>query len=141
MFIAIRMGEVGIIGVLGDGGAQKSYEETYNDIIDLPLHPIQFRELCAHFSYRATLFTRTPKYITIQGKPHKVFQMPLAGLSNKPVFEDWDLSVYSKFLSFHIGIPIDQCFEPPDNILTFLHDESGRAKHINFDDYPYLPGD
>lgn len=140
MFIGIRMGGVGIIGVLGDGGAQLHYNDAYKDIMDLPLHPLQFRELCAHFAYRATRATRTPKYFTIQDRPHKVFQLPLGGFSLKPLFEDWEFSAYSKFLAFYTGCPEQDCFHPPDEILTFLHDESGKAKYMDFKTYPYLPG-
>ena len=140
MFIGIRMGEVGVIGVLGDGGAQLHYHDDYKEIMDLPLHPFQFRELCAHFAYRATRATRIPKYITIQDTPHKVFQMPLGGFSAKPLFEDWELPVYLKFLAFYTGYSEEDCFHPPDAILTFLHDESAKAKYLDFTKYPYLPG-
>jgi hypothetical protein len=139
MFVGIRMGGVGVIGVLGDGGAQLHYSDAYKDIMDLPLHPLQFRELCAHFAYRATRGTRTPKYFTIQDKPHKVFQLPLGGFSAKPLFEGWDFPVYSKFLAFYTGCPEEDCFHPPDAILTFLHDESGKPKYMDFKKYPYLP--
>lgn len=139
MFIAIRMGNVGIIGVLGDGGAQMQYASAYKNIMDLQLHPIQFRELCAHFAYRATLATRTPKYIIVQDIPHKVIQMPLGGLSSKPFFEDWELPVYSKFLSYYTGCPQEHCFDPPNKVLTFLYDELGRPNYLDFKKYPFLP--
>src|SRR5262249_31026969 len=71
-FIACRVGRVALFAVLGDGGAQQHFEDEFDDIKDMPLHPIQFRELCAWFSYRSILATRTPKYFTIQGGPHEV---------------------------------------------------------------------
>jgi hypothetical protein len=140
MFIAIRMGKVGVVGVLGDGGAQLIYEDAYRPVYDLPLHPIQFREICAHFSYRSTIATRTPKLITVSGDPHQVFQLPLGGLSMKPYFEDWDEEEYSKFLSFYTGCPHGIAFAPPDKVMTWLHDPDGSLHYLDFDKYPFLPG-
>jgi len=138
MFIAIRMGDVGIISILQDGGAQQYDEEGYKDLYDLPLHPIQFRELCAQFSYRSTLSTRTPKYFTIEGTPHKTYQLPLAGFCAKPLFEEWDYAKYAKFLSFYTGAPFERIFEPPDKVKTILKDDQGRPIFRDFNDYPFF---
>jgi len=138
MFIAIRMGRVGIIGILQDGGAQQYCEEGYKDLYDLPLHPIQFRELCAQFSYRSTLSTRTPKYFTIEGAPHKTYQLPLGGFSMKPLFEGWDPATYAKILSMYTGAPYEMIFEPPDKVRTILKDDQGRPIYRSFDDYPFF---
>lgn len=53
-FIGCRVGKVALFACLGDGGAQQYYEEEFGDIQDMPLHPLQFRELCARFSYRSS---------------------------------------------------------------------------------------
>jgi len=140
MFIAVRMGEVGVIGILGDGGAQQGYEDGYSDILDLPLHPLQFRELCARFSYRSTLATRTPKYVTVQDEPHKMFQLPLGGFSLKPLFEEWDSATYAKYLAFYTGHSCEELFRPPEEVATWLYDDSGQARYLDFKEYPYLPG-
>jgi hypothetical protein len=66
LMIGVRVGRVGIIGALGDGGAQENDAEIYEPFFKTPLHPIQFRELCARVAYRAVSATRTPKYL-IQG--------------------------------------------------------------------------
>jgi len=136
MFIGCRVGRVALFASLGDGGAQQGYEEAYQDIDPLELHPIQFRELCAHFSYRSTLATRTPKYMTMQGSPHEVHQMPLAGLSTKPLFDDWDMETYAKFLAFYIGEDVCDLYLPPNKVMTWLHDEKGNPRFISFKDYP-----
>jgi len=137
MFIAIRMGEVGMIGVLADGGAQMIYEDDYKDIMKVPLHPIQFRELCAQFSYRSTLATRTPKYVTVQDRPHKMFQLPLGGFSLKPYFDEWDMAVYAKYLSFYTDVPYESIFRPPDQIATWLHDPSGKVQYLDIKKHPF----
>jgi len=138
MFIGIRMGEVGVIGILQDGGAQQYFDEEYKDLLDHPLHPIQFRELCAHFSYRSTLATRTPKYFTIEGKPHQTYQLPLGGFSVKPLFEGWDPATYAKFLSQYTGAPYERVFEPPDKVKTILRDEAGKPVFMDFNKYPFF---
>lgn len=138
LFIAIRMGEVGVIGLLQDGGAQQYYDDAYRELLDHPLHPVQFRELCAHFSYRSTLATRTPKYFTIEAAPHQTYQLPLGGLSMKPLFEGWDLATYAKYLSFYTGASYEKVFEPPDKILSFLRDEEGKPIYMDFKKYPFF---
>lgn len=141
MFIACRVGRVGLIATLADGGAQQPFEEAYKDIFKLDLHPLQFRELCAQFSYRSTLATRTPKYMVSQGEPYKVWQMPLGGLSSKPLFEGWDLEMYAKFLSFYTGEELEHLYAPPDKVMTWLHDEKGVSRFLNFKDFPMMPKD
>lgn len=139
MFIAIRMGDVGIIGCLADGGAQLIYENAYKDVQNFPLHPLQFRELCAQFSYRATLATRTPKLISIEdtGTPHKMIQMPLGGYSLKPYFDEWDTRTYAQFLSFYTGRPLSDLFTPPDSVTTWLREPSGNPHFIDVEEHPY----
>jgi hypothetical protein len=139
MFIGCRLGRVALFAVLGDGGAQQPYEQAYEDIAPIDLHPIQFRELCAHFSYRSTIATRTPKYIITQRTPHEVYQMPLGGLSMKPMFEDWDLETYAHFLAYYTEVDVSHLYVPPDKTMTWLHDEQERPQFINFTDYPILP--
>jgi hypothetical protein len=141
MFIGMRMAEVGIVGVLGDGGAQLIYQDSYRELMDLPLHPIQFRELCAHFSYRSTLGTRTPKLIIGQGKPHKVFQLPLGGFSMKPYFEEWIEEDYARFFAFYTGCPFDRAFSPPDRVMTWLHDPNGNVRYLDYGKHPFGPTD
>jgi hypothetical protein len=139
MFVACRVGRVGLIAILGDGGAQQLFEEDYAEFHDLELHPIQFRELCAHFSYRSLLATRTPKYVTISGSPHIVHQMPLGGLSTKPLFEEWIPQTYAKILAYYVGEDVSNLFSPPDNVMTWLHTPERRPNYINFKDFPVLP--
>jgi hypothetical protein len=131
------MGEVGIISVLGDGGAQISCEDIYKDVMEVPLHPLQFRELCAQFSYRATLATRIPKLISVQDIPHKIIQLPLGGYSLKPLFEEWENTIYSKYLAYYTGIPYEHLFQPPDKVRTWLRDPSGKVQYMDLNIYPY----
>jgi hypothetical protein len=133
------MGEVGLIGVLNDGGAQQLYEDIYDDIRDFPLHPIQFRELCAIISYRSTLATRTPTYAIRQGPPHATIQIPIGGASRKPLFNDWDHETFAHYLAMYTRLSLESIHPSPDQILSFLHDPDGKPKFIPFNEDEYKP--
>jgi hypothetical protein len=136
MFFALRVGKIGFISILADGGAQQSYEENYSNFADLDLHPIQFRELSAQFCYRSTLATRTPKLITAESNPHKVFQLPLGGLSLKPLFDEWIPHDYAKYLAYYLDVQIEDIFEPPDKVRTWLTSPNGNKIFMNIKNHP-----
>jgi len=132
-FIAVRIGKVGIIGILADGGAQQLAADYYNELKDFPLHPIQFRELCAVFSYRSTKATRTPKYTTVSDNPHKVLQLPLGGFSAKPLFEDWDNDEFAKYLAFYTGQPLEFLRPDSNKIASYIYDSKDELMFIPFE--------
>lgn len=125
--VACRLGSVGIIAVLLDGGTHKAlFEKSLARFYNIPLHPLQFRELTARVFYKASLFNRNPKYITVESKGGLlVHMMPIQGLSTKPIYDVWDMERYAKLLSHHTGHSIEQLFVPPDKVWTFLEDSSG----------------
>lgn len=139
LFIGVRVGKVGLLAALADGGAQQLFEEHFEDILNLPLHPIQFRELCAYVSYASSLATRTPKYVIMAGQPHSVIQLPLGGFSGKPFFEGWDPEEYGRFLSFYTGQPFEKMFLPPDKTWTLLYNQHQQPTFLPFCETPILP--
>ena len=139
LFIGCRVGKTALIACLADGGAEQSMEEQFSDLFDIDLHPIQFREICAIVSYRSTLATRTPKHFVIEGSPHKAHQLPLGGFSLKSYFEGWNDETYSKFLTFYLGEEKNYFFQPPDKVMTWLHDNNGNPRFMNFKDFPVMP--
>jgi hypothetical protein len=65
--------------------------------------------------------------------------MPLAGLSTKPVFQEWHDSVFVQYLSVFTGVPLDQ-LAPGDGrrFMTFLSgSDSKRFKAIDIRKHPY----
>lgn len=136
MFVGCRVGRTAFVASLGDGGAEQSMEAHFANIANLHLHPVQFREICAMVSYRSTLQTRTPKYITIQGEPHKVHQQPLGGFSLKPYFEEWEMNVYAKYLAFYLGVSVEQVLLPSGEVKTWLYDQYSNPRFIDFAKYP-----
>ncbi len=142
MFISCRMSDVGIIAVLQDGGAQQYDDDFWDKYRDMALHPVQFQEIATCVSYKAALFNRVPKYIWFEeeGKETlKVYQMPLAGLSKKPLFDEWKSNVYAQLLADRLDVPLSSIFVPPDSVMTWLHNEDGTIKEIDFNTFPWPP--
>src|SRR5579864_1415411 len=88
--IAIRVGKVGIIACLQDGGALKySFGDHFKEFETLQLHPMQFSGVTAQVWYDLSRFNRTPKFMLHeQAGKVQVYMNPLGGLSGKPLFED-----------------------------------------------------
>lgn len=138
MVIGLRMGDIGIMAALQDGGAQRSLLGGIGDFARIPLHPLQFRELMSQITYRGILFNRIPKYISFaDGKGAATMQLPLGGLSSKPLFDQWDNSVYAVLLAHYTGIPIDDVSPQPNKVRTWIRDEKRKLNFIDANKYPF----
>ncbi len=135
MCIACRMGTVGVVAVLQDGGAQMA-SFPLMQLDRRKLHPIQFTEVIAQVTYRGMLFNRTPKYVIADGDPKTVIQMPLGGMSGKPLYEDWNQHHYAQILCEITGVPMDRLFHPPDQVMTWLRNSDGTAKSMPLKRFP-----
>jgi hypothetical protein len=132
MTFGIRMGEISVIAVLQDNGAQQEiFGEYIAELQGLRIYPIQFGELCAMTTYKQRLFNRTPKYIIAESGDHvEVIAMPLQGLSAKPIYDDWSQEAYSHHLAFHVQVPRERIYSPPDRVMTWLRNEDGTLKRM-----------
>ena len=141
LVISVRLGEVGILAALQDGRAQRDHWATeLGRYADRPLHPLQFVELTAQFFYRATLLSRTPKFVIASANENTtVIQSPLGGFSLRPLFDDWDVRRYAQILAQFSGQPLDELFQAPDSIRTWLDDADGERAHFDFTDQPWPP--
>jgi len=111
--VFMRLGNRGLI-VIADGGA---FDVDVGDIFrrdgKFVLHPLQFEELGAIAFYKASLFNRTPSYLITEVRNRlQIFQMPLAGLSGRPVFDPWVHPKYAEYVSLFTGYPIDKIASP-----------------------------
>lgn len=93
--LAIRFDGIGIIAMLGDGGAVVSaYEDIWQSLDGVRMHPIQWDEMFIYAFFKAYSMNRTPKFISVlPSSPEDVFlvtMLPLQGLSSKPIFDDWE---------------------------------------------------
>ncbi len=125
--IACRLGSVGIIAALQDGGALRNLCQNYMARFQQRrLHPIQFAELTAKVVYEATLLNRIPSYLTMESSGELIVcQLPLQGMTTKPIFDQGALHDFARALAVHTGYPLAALYRPPNQVVTFLEDASG----------------
>lgn len=132
LFIAIRMGEIGIVASLQDGQTVEDFPENLIFEREKGLHPLQFRELTAQILYKTMLLNRTPKYISIKhGDRVETTQLPLGGGSSKPIFDEFNPDIYVRILSQLMNLPLERVHPNPSTILTWLHDENNNPIFID----------
>ena len=139
---SIRFGGIGIIAFLQDNGIQKEMKPNFfNKFNNITLHPMQFEELSAIAYYKSTLMNRTPKYMFVSSDDDtelqeiKVFTNPLQGLSEKPIFDEWDNEIYAKILALFLrpyAIDYEDIYGVAGKILTFLTNPDGTPNVIEF---------
>jgi hypothetical protein len=138
MLIAIRMSDVGVIGVLQDGGTQESYLEPLSDFYQVPLHPIQFAEVVAIIAYRSLLFNRIPKYVSLNGGDIvETIQLSLQRLSSKPIFDEWNSSEYAQVLAFYTGLSVEEVSPISGKVMTWMKDDKGKVNYIDINKHPF----
>lgn len=137
LFISMRLGEVGVICALQDCGATLQLDNTLDQHRDIVLHPLQFRELTAKILYKVLLMNRTPTFISHQqDELVQTHLTNLQGLSNKPIFDDWDNDAYSKILSVITGVPLSVCQPEKGKVWTWLMDTEGKSIFIDVNERP-----
>lgn len=131
--IAVRMGDIGIIGCLQDNNSQERiFKNYFRKIQKIALHPIQFNELIAKVFYKESLCNRTSKYVTSLGKDHlEVISIPLQGLSSKPIYDDWIQAEYAKWISVFCGLDYNQVYHPTDKTWSILYNEKMELRKLN----------
>jgi hypothetical protein len=119
--IAVRLNNVGIICVT-DGGAQEQLaEEVFPKLFEHDLHPLQFEELTAKVFMKARTLNRTAKYISVQSPGQSRFiQMPLAGLSEAPIFGDYDREEYARMLAAFTEHPLELIWPGDGSVQTWI---------------------
>lgn len=128
--ISCRIGEVGILVALQDGGAQRDLKgDFWRPYQKYRLHPLHFTELSAAFFYSSSLVNRVPKFMIVESQSPSqtvhVMQNPLQGFSLKPIFDDWNQKEFARLLSQMIGLPFEQIFSPPTGVASWIHDANG----------------
>jgi hypothetical protein len=125
--LSIRLGTVGVIAVLQDGGAQAEIlGKAHFEFYERDLHPLQFAELTAGTFYKATLMNRVPKYVIAEGNSRiSVMQMPLMGFSSRPLYDEWNEAHFARVLSECTHYPLDVIHPTPGQVCTWLHNDGG----------------
>lgn len=106
--VKIRMRDVGLIVCLLDNGSVKhKINNMFNCIEGQVIHPIQFEEISAIIFSQNIFLDRNPTFFNViedvnNAPEFTVCPLPIAGMSRKPVFRNWDTDVflilYTKFL-------------------------------------------
>ena len=131
--ISMRIGEVGIVANLQDGGSQYLLRDTLKDFFSIPLHPLQFKELTAKVFYKSYLFNRNPKFMVMESKNKKtVTMLPLQGFSDKPIFDEWNQRDYAQILSYYTKYSLD-IINPKgnDEVGTWIRDDNEKLNFID----------
>ncbi|MCJ0742058.1 hypothetical protein [Pedobacter montanisoli] len=100
LIFSLKFKDFGIVACLQDNGTNKRYhQEILSSIQDKHLSGQQFEEIAARFFYSAYLFNRLPEYnyLPVNGVVY-IDQMPLRGMQNKPVFDEWEHKTYAQVL-------------------------------------------
>lgn len=137
----LRLGSVGILAAFDAGAQAYEWRSLYRKYQRYRLHPLQLEELGAAMFYKASLFDRVPK-LMVSGDRKKGYQimiMPLAGLSTRPVFREWDTAIFAEYLSAFTGMPLEHLAPNGGNrIMTFMTSpNSRRYKAISIKQHPY----
>jgi hypothetical protein len=130
--VSIRLGEVGVLAALQDGGAHEGFADDFVRYQEFPLHPLQFLELSTQFLYKARLQRRGPKFILHDaGDRVVVHQLPLAGLSNAPIYETWNHETYARLLAIHTGFEFERLYHPSGRVISWLNDGFGNVPQFD----------
>lgn len=124
---SLRMNDFGLVINLQDNGLNHLYHKTILDkIVGKTLHPIQFEELSARVFYSAYLFNRLPEYHIIPTDTQVfISAMPVRGMSNKPIFDDWHTKTYAQVVENfwkRWQILLLQIIKNPQQPISYLFD-------------------
>jgi hypothetical protein len=114
MTLSCRIGIVGILAAIQDGGAQRGSKDAFWwRYKKHRLQPLHFTELTGAFFYSASLVNRNPKFLIVESpKGIEVARNPLQGFSLNPTFNDWEQVEFAHLLSGIIELPIEYIFLP-----------------------------
>ncbi len=127
---SLRIKDFGLIICLQDNGANRIYHKDILEKIEgQTLHPIQFEEFNARIFYSAYLFNRLPEYNVLPaGDTTYIENMPLRGISSKPLFDFWQNKTYGQVLENFWkkwGFLLLEIIKDPENPMSFLVDAEG----------------
>ena len=122
----MRMGKVGILAAFDMGAQTCEGQNFFTPFQQHDLHPTQFEELGANFFMKALKFNRTPKVMFSEGPKGVNFTVaPIAGLSTRPVFDEWTVDEMAEMLIFFTGLPKEVVMPTSNALATCLRIEDG----------------
>ena len=135
---AVRLDTVGFLYVMDGGVQERVASEALPALFNHALHPLQFEELTALVFTKARALNRTPKYVIASGGGGgvQVLQMPIAGASAKPIFDDFDREIYARILADFTHHPLAAISPGGGRVMTWIGDY-GRPNTIDVRDHPW----
>jgi hypothetical protein len=138
---ALRIKDFGMVICLQDNNTNFSYHrKIYDQIKDDVLHPIQFEEFSGRVFYSNYLFNRLPEYnILPVGEDVYIEDMPLRGISSKPLFDEWTNKIYGQVLENfwkNWGFLLLEIIKNPEKPMSFLFDTDGNKISANSIELP-----
>lgn len=142
--IAVRMGEVGVIGCLQDNNYQAQLlADFWRKLHGIALHPLQFTELVAKTFYKNTLLSVCPRYITRSSSHGSIdyFSISLDALTVDDVYEDWNMLHYAQlFVQMLIArganVKLDDIYKEPGLVTSWVEREDGSINVMDSDGNP-----
>jgi hypothetical protein len=127
LIFSLKFKDFGIVACLQDNGANKRYHQPLlNAIEGKKLSDQQFEELAARFFYSAYLFNRLPEYNVIEANGIAYIDpMPLRGIQNKPIFDEWQHKTYGQVLENFwkpYGLTLFEIIKNPQAPMSFFND-------------------
>jgi hypothetical protein len=128
--IALRMGSVGIICCLQDGGLTRGF----HDHLKRPsyrkdrLHPMQFREATAEVFYKSMLLESAPLYTVVED-PYKMLVM-----TQNPQhvgFREWDWLSFCKMLAHYWDQPTEEIYGGNIGWASSIRDEQKQFRELD----------
>ncbi|MEW4490749.1 hypothetical protein AB1L42_21885 [Thalassoglobus sp. JC818] len=124
-FIALRFGEIGIIGDFFENGVhQKVAEPLTAKLANKKLHPHQFTEVVARLAYGASLLCQESDIQFFQDADgHVSYRIEWRStVDGDSCMNPWHEESYASVLSQFTGIPFDQIHRPEHGTMGWLFD-------------------
>ena len=138
--VAIRMHDIGIIGLLRDGGLHEMVMKPQmpDGLLDREFNPVQFRNLFANLLYHQKLFTDPLKYrVTPYGTDSLEISIEMKDkdeFGGDYVYGPEDPEGYGQLLAQVLGTTVDALRLPDGSIGSPFFDAHGNWKDRHFDD-------
>jgi hypothetical protein len=128
--IALRMGSVGIVCCLQDGGLTKAFHDHLKRPYYRkdPLHPMQFREATGEVFYKSMLLESIPMYMVLEDS-HRMLVM-----TQNPrhiSFREWDWLVFCGMLAHYWEQPVEEIYGERIGWASSIRDEQKRFRKLD----------
>jgi len=136
-FIVLRIGAVGLIAALEDGGALKAGFSTFLDKCErTALHPLQFLEVAARMYYQLSLLETGPTLLTVSGVESAV----AFNLDWHPTFRPHVQADYARDLASFMRVRVQDIYQPEtDAVASLVMDPNENVTYMSLEDFPEFP--